>query len=332
MNTTAQVAQAAIEYVRSGAALVFRADAQPPFDPFIRSCEDRDFKRAWEHTRRDLPDQSAGSYDLVLAECAVRDGWLDQDVVDLLIAHRARWIESLNLDGSYYAEVLGKAKAGTSAQSGRAAAEPVNRPDLISALNRALGIEIVRIVKFGGNGGTFQLELRSGHKVDLGTTAAVLNHRQVKAAISDATTDVIPPFKQPQWDKIASAIFKCAGPAPVEAAPEQMEMDWMLRSRLRDTAVLDIDERDRFGLAAIIRDQQKSGAWAFQNHDGRLLVHLGGLLAAIHLKHGVRLTFREAGQRLRKLGFAPRDLEGKEDSKGKPRINVWAAPRGWDGV
>ncbi|MEN6491727.1 MAG: hypothetical protein ABFC85_07025, partial [Rectinema sp.] len=294
MDTTAQVAQAAIEYVRSGkqeagattasgAALRFRADAQPPFDPFIRLCEDRDFKRAWEHTRRDLPDQSAGSYDLVLAECAVRDGWLDQDVVDLLIAHRARWIESLNLDGAYYTEVLGRAKAGASAQTERAATQPANRPDLIAALNRALGIEIVGIVKFGGNGGTFQLELRSGHKVDLGTTATVLNHRHVKAAISDATTDVIPPFKQPQWDKIAAAIFKCAGPAPVEAAPEQMEMDWLLRSRLRDTAILDIDERDRPAMTTVIRDQQKSGVWAFQNHDGPLLIHLGGLLASIHL-------------------------------------------------
>ncbi|HWQ56814.1 MAG TPA: hypothetical protein VN442_24215 [Bryobacteraceae bacterium] len=214
---------------------------------------------------------------------------------------------------------------------GTTAGESGKPPELLEVLNRALKIDIRKIVKYGGNGGTFELQFADGHKVDLGDAASVLSQRSVRAAIADATTDVVPTQTAKQWDKIATAIFKCAGPAPVEEAPEQQEMGWFVQSRVHEAVVIDIDEGDRAGLAKIIRAEQTSGTWALRDKGGRLMLQLGGLLAQIRLKHGVVLSYREGGKRLRKMGFIPRDLEGKADENGKPRINVWVAPRGWDG-
>ena len=41
------------------------------------------------------------------------------------------------------------------------------------------------------------------------------------------------------------------------------------------------------------------------------------------------MSFKETGRRLRKLGFTKRDLEGKDDARGKARLNVWLAPPDW---
>jgi len=312
-----------------GSELLFRPDATPPFDAFVQLNEDREFKKTWTRKRTDLPDQSVETYDHALAGFAVRAGWTDQQVVDLIIYHRNQQVEPLKLGSHYYADLLGQAKAAGTPTSAPATAES-NRPELLDVLNRALKIEIRKIVKYGGNGGTFELQLADGHKVDIGDAATVLSQRHVRAAIADATTDVVPALKTNQWDRIATAIFKCAGPAPIEEPPESIETRWLVRARLRTVAVLDIDERDRAGLAKIIRDDaQGSGHWAFRNQDGQIMVQLGGLLAAIRLNHGILLSFKEGGKRLRKLGWKPRDLDGL-DASGRACINVWVAPRNWE--
>jgi hypothetical protein len=154
----------------------------------------------------------------------------------------------------------------------------------------------------------------------------VLSHRLTKAVIADATTIVIASFKQPARDEICSAIFQCAGPAPIEDSAEAREMSWWLRSCIAKTNTVDVDERDRPALAGIIRG--RAGSWVFRSHAGQLIIHLGGSMSAIHLHCGARPTWKECALRLRKLGILPGDLEGK-DSAGKVRVDIWRAPHGW---
>jgi hypothetical protein len=307
-------------------ALVYRQDATPPFDAFGELRKDRDFARALDHKRTDLSDQSTESYDLELARLALAAGWSDQQVVDLVIYHRAQQIESLRFGSSYYTDLLARARSAQAPEG----ADAADKSDLIGALKRALKIEIQKVVKHGGTGGTFELQLADGRKVDLGDAAAVLSQRLVRAAVADATTDVIPAMKAAVWDRVAAAIFKAAGPAPIEEAPEQDEARWYVSSYFAHCPIIDIDERDRAALTKTIREAQEGGRTTpLKNQDGRLMIHLGGLLYHIRLQHGVLLSFREVAKRLRKLGFTRRDLEGKDDARGKCRINVWVAPREW---
>jgi hypothetical protein len=310
--------------------LVFDGAGQPPFDRFDQLLRDnREFRRAWDHKLPHLPDQSTEAYDQELANIAHQADWSNQEIVSLVIAHRRQQpLEDTNPDAGYFLEVLQRAKVGPGSapaapKESHGSEDPDGARKLIALMNRALKIGIVKVTKYGGNGGTYELELDGGRKVDLGPAVNVLNHRLVKAAIGDATTIVIPPFKQKDWDKFASAIFSCAGPAPIEDAAEQQEMSWWLRSCTREINVVHVDERDRAGLAGIIRGRE--GSWAFRSQTGNLLIHLGGFMAAIHLHCGARPTWKECALRLRKIGFMPCDLEGK-DSDGKVRINVWRSP------
>ncbi len=310
--------------------LAYRPDAAPPFDAFVQLSDDREFKKTWAHKRTDLPDQSTDTYDRAVAGFAIRAGWTDQQVVDLVVYHRTQHVEPLKFGGSYYTDLLAQAKAASTPKAEAPAVDSEGH-ELLEVLNRALKIEIRKIVKYGGNGGTFELQLADGHKVDIGDAATVLSQRHVRAAIADATTDVVPALKANQWDRIAAAIFKCAGPAPIEEAPETVETRWLVRARLRTVAVIDIDERDRAGLAKVIReDAQGSGQWAFRNQEGQVMVQLGGLLAAIRLNHGILLSFKEGGKRLRKLGWKPKDLDGLDANGRRACINVWVAPRNWE--
>jgi len=64
--------------------------AQPPAEKFaaLRDLEPR-FLPTWNRTRK-LKDCSASGYDLALASFAAHAGWSDQEIVDLLIAHRRK--------------------------------------------------------------------------------------------------------------------------------------------------------------------------------------------------------------------------------------------------
>jgi hypothetical protein len=312
------------------ADLVFREDAAPPFDKFLALLEDRPAKQAWEHKLKDLPDQEVSTYDALLARCAVNAGWGDQETVNLLLAHRKQHHEDPRLNGAYYLDLLKRTKeepgGATPAGAGRSSDPAVS--ELIAKLNRALRIRIEKITKFGGNDGTYELTLEDGRKVDLGPAVNVLNHRLTKAAIASATTEVIPPCKQAEWDRFAGYIFKAAGLAPVEQASEQQELWWWLRTCVSNATVQDLQESDKAGLTRVIRE--RAGLWAFRNERGELLISLGGFIKAIPINCGARPTWKDICLRLRKAGFRPRDLEGRSDDDGKARLNVWQSPGRWE--
>ena len=67
------------------------------------------FSKTWEMQRPDLADQSASAYDMALANYAVRAGWPDQEVANLLIAFRRRNGLDPKLREDYYAVTIAKA-------------------------------------------------------------------------------------------------------------------------------------------------------------------------------------------------------------------------------
>lgn len=88
-------------------------DAMPPLARFeALAAISEKFMRSWLHQRRDLPDQSASAYDLSLASIAVQAEWGDQEIANLLIAHRRERGEDLKLREDYYQRTIMRAKLG----------------------------------------------------------------------------------------------------------------------------------------------------------------------------------------------------------------------------
>lgn len=102
----------AIRPATVSASLIYDSTVNPPFDKFIALCDaEPKFKNSWDHKRRDLKDTSASSYDMALANIAVQAGWSDQEIANLLIAHRRRYKDDLKLRDSYYTKTISKARA-----------------------------------------------------------------------------------------------------------------------------------------------------------------------------------------------------------------------------
>jgi hypothetical protein len=94
--------------------------AKPPEPQFSILCaRNPRFARSWDRERPDLVDRSASGYDMSLAHFAVRDGWIDQQVTDLLIASRRRHGNDLKLRIDYYRRTLQRARASAAGPSPR---------------------------------------------------------------------------------------------------------------------------------------------------------------------------------------------------------------------
>ena len=87
-------------------------DAMPPLALFeALAAASEKFMRSWLHQRPDMLDQSASAYDMSLASIAVQAEWRDQQIADLLIAHRRERGEGLKLREDYYRRTILKARA-----------------------------------------------------------------------------------------------------------------------------------------------------------------------------------------------------------------------------
>ena len=97
-------------FAPGASGLVLDPEAEPSFTRIetLLKLEPR-FRKTWENQRPDLADQSPSAYDMALANYAVRAGWPDQEVANLLIAFRKRHRLDPKLREDYYAVTIAKA-------------------------------------------------------------------------------------------------------------------------------------------------------------------------------------------------------------------------------
>ena len=136
----------------TSSGLVLDPDAEPkPVRLQALLKADVRFMLTWRHHRPDLKDQSPSSYNMSLADTAVRADWPDQEVINLMICWRRIHGCDLKLRERYYELTLAKAKhsragdsragdsrangaSGSNAQAGPSAEGAP--PDLASLLRR----------------------------------------------------------------------------------------------------------------------------------------------------------------------------------------------------
>ena len=93
--------------------LVLNADAEPPALKLLDVASTSPaFWETWNRQRGDLADSSQSGYDLSLATITALGGWTDQEIANLIIAHRRRHGEKPEkaLRGDYVRRTIGKAR------------------------------------------------------------------------------------------------------------------------------------------------------------------------------------------------------------------------------
>jgi hypothetical protein len=269
---------------------------------------------------------------MALANLAVQAGWADQEIANLLIAHRRKFNEDLKLRDSYYAKTIGKARAAFGSNdsviaesAAGAPGAPLAKPETekrppaassdrkpasehLATIGRGFGLRVLRVTKYGGEqDGTFEIavECQDGieRKVDLGRAIDVLNPRLTQGAIAGAIGAVIPNFKKgDSYLNLCRSIFAAAGPAPVELASDQQELLAWLRQFAAERYIPALNESEKRALGDRLNEGAFAGMW---NERGELLLYLPFFLSVLFAVARVRPTWKDVTLRLRKLGFRP---------------------------
>jgi hypothetical protein len=306
--------------------LVYSSNAEPPFQRFQALCDNEPkFKLAWDHLRKDLKDQSASAYDMALANIAVQAEWTDQEIANLLIAHRRRYKEDLKLRDTYYIKTLSKARAAfTSGDAVRKIEElvtpeptqardtdgekkaesPATEEDpwqrtaaLTEELSNLFGLvgehQIIRFTRFLSEPREYAIETRSGC-IRLGGVGSLIHPRELQQKIAELAGRMIPSFKQDaKWAKIQQALLDaCIDVQVGDEGTNAGLVNSLLGAYLPSKQIL-----DAFNEA----DETRSPFM----REGSVHVHLADFRRWILVNHGDRFAPKELGILMRRAGAEP---------------------------
>jgi hypothetical protein len=208
-------------------ALVLRPDAKPPHEKLeILLANDDRFRDTWNRGRRDLHDQSASGYDMALATATAQAGWSEQEIANLLIAHRLKHGDDPKLRQDYYQRTIHKAMAATRKDALRtelyAGQLPEDREQAMHALSDVLDLPpLVDVVRVSGEDPLIQLDF--GESGTVTTPAKLLPSKSRWSAEVFAQIGRVPsvpsgPGSADKWRSACHAIHDVA--RKVDAGPE----------------------------------------------------------------------------------------------------------------
>jgi hypothetical protein len=188
---------------------------------------DMRFKNTWFRQRHDLHDQSQSGYDLAFCNFGFRNGLSEQQIVDLLIHHRALHKQKHRTRVDYFQRTLAKA-ARASEQSSpakeRADDTSALESDVVPAngtasgdigrsktlicrrLSDAFEIKVLRIVKISGKQPLYRMETAAG-KIEFENVGKLISQQGVRMAIAAAAGKLIRHFKPKPWEEIAQSML-----------------------------------------------------------------------------------------------------------------------------
>jgi hypothetical protein len=203
-----QVAQPAS--VNGSAPLLLNHDAAPPAGKFAALLANSpQFAASWRHERRFKDnDASASVYDMSLASLAAQAQWSDQEIADLLVAHRRQWGQDLKLREDYYQRTIYKATAKRDAAVTHLSEldGETDREAILDSVSNLIGIRIDQILRYDGTPVTFGARLGS-RVVHLGEADGINSQRKFRDKVAGATLVNLRPVDKAEWDVVAQKLL-----------------------------------------------------------------------------------------------------------------------------
>lgn len=274
-----------------------------------------EFTRTWEH-KRNFPSNS--DYEISLAHYAIQALWSDQEIADLLIAHRRKYepekLSKLTERLDYLARTIGKARgdknhdAAVRALNGdaealdhmpeqpaeRAEATPDQRQVDLDRLSAVFGVKIEKWIQIGKDRPLYLLRLVGGTEIKIGGTAAVLdNCKAFERAIYAETGIVMQPLKKGAWRGVCEALARICETIDSEDMRDAAAMEWSVEQYLKINDMFDATRRDEAC--------QRSATFV---EDGWIHVCIEPLRRWINTHGGDRLSKSDFFQALRAIGFS----------------------------
>jgi hypothetical protein len=323
--------------------IMLRPDAAPPMDKWeaLMSAEPK-FKKSWNHDRKDLSDQSPSSYDFSLASIAFQADWTDQEIVDLLIAHRRKHKADLKLRKDYYLRTLEKLKLERKHQEkinealethNKRATEIkvalanakvtlieaenngaiLEREEILKELEKILGVRIEKLQKFLSEPPSYRLQT-STTNISIESAGDIISQTKFRIKIADATGIVIRPFKKEEWSDIAQLILNAC--EEIEVGEESTEVGYinsLLRKYLhRNTNFVTLQSIEEYG------EKIQEEGFPF-SLEGYTYISLSEVRKFIRVTNGDVLTTKQVGKLLRMAGWVNCKIDVIIDGKRTSR-------------
>lgn len=192
------------------------------------SKADERFNATWFRQRHDLRDQSQSGYDMALADFGVSVGLSDQEIVDLLVSHRAVHRQQQRTKADYFELTISKARATRTLKPGWASEYPssetagspradpprtgIGKSDrekiqICKNISAALGgVEVLRMVKVSGDNPMFRMDLAAG-SISFSSVDRLISKPAVQSAIAGKTGMLIPSFKPAAWRNLVQMML-----------------------------------------------------------------------------------------------------------------------------
>jgi len=183
------------------------------------------FRNTWFRQRHDLKDQSQSGYDMALADFGVDAGLTPQQIIDLIVHHRAIHNQKQRTRIDYFERTI--ARAAERSEFTLPAPPPVADPPpsdgaprttgavtdplaakaaLCEYISNVLGVRILRIVKVTGKEPTYQIELDNG-RIEFTNVAKLIDQRAFRIAIAGSANRIIPKIKPKVWERLAQVML-----------------------------------------------------------------------------------------------------------------------------
>lgn len=232
------------------AEFTVRADGEPPFEKFAALCDaEPRFKRSWNHERTDL-DTSASGYEQSLATWAAMASWTDQEIADLIIAHRKKWqpekLAKVVERKDYIERTIQRARTLTDrgikekdvvqfavAREGPDVAdgEPDTRPKILARLSEFYfgGLRLSRVVKYGKTECDYVFFSDREEAITTNTDDLFANAKMVRKITEATKGRCCPPRKTPViWDTAVRMILEVSDEVDMPEATERGQVeDWI---------------------------------------------------------------------------------------------------------
>ena len=306
----------------TASGLVLSPDAQPNLTRLEALLKaDPKFRRTWEKNRPDMKDQSPSSYNMSIADIAIRAGWSDQEAVNAMIYWRRKHGHDLKLRENYYALTVAKAKGPIRMEQDQDKLDetllepPEDQEEVLKdTLASLFRVDITRVVKYLGDPPVYYMETEQGN-ITLGTIERIYSQTKFREAVGAATDVVIPSVSKGAWEKRVQAILLLREEVDVGDAshPVQQARAWVT-DYLLERGIREEDEWERAAQAR----------YPFRESN-QVHIFLEDLLRWLEVNRSIAMSPHEGGRRMRQIGAKPRRIN---ITVGKTRTtrSCWELP------
>jgi hypothetical protein len=280
-------------------------------------AEDERFARTWLRERDDLKDASQSGYDMALADFGVAHGLSEQEIIDLIVTHRAKHGQAQRQRVDYFQRTIAKAleRSGSSPKtvsvlepSETLNTDPATAKALLcEQISQVVGIRVLRLVKLSGKSPVYHMELESG-TIEFGRVEKLIEQRAFRNALAAAVGVLMPKFKPKVWEQVAQTMLDAC---IVEDGGEESHLDGMARLHVESYLA------DSHFIASPLAQSVQSARKPIV-HEGKVAICSSDLQMYVNKTTGQNQSIPEIVSMLKALGCKPervRSRKFKEQSR-----------------